>query len=133
MTMFKVGETYRTKGAGMVRIICIDMEAKRQPIVGRISDDGSNEDIVLAYTADGYYYDKYTSSHYDLILEPAIEFDVDDLVEVRDHPTGPWIKRYFARIVNGKPAVWKHGSTSATAPSSTSYITYNQCRAVKND
>lgn len=48
-------------------------------------------------------------------VEPPVDWskvEVDTKVLVRDNEDNPWLKRYFAKCINGRVYTWSNGKTS---------------------
>lgn len=56
--------------------------------------------------------EKWANSKY---VEPSVDWakvPVDTQILVRDYENHEWIRRYFARYVNGEVLAWRNGTTS---------------------
>lgn len=56
--------------------------------------------------------EKWANSEY---VEPPVDWTkvpVDTQILVRDYENHEWIRRYFARYVNGEVLAWRNGTTS---------------------
>lgn len=56
--------------------------------------------------------EKWANSEY---VEPPVDWTkvpVDTPILVRDYENHEWIRRYFARYVNGEVLAWRNGTTS---------------------
>lgn len=61
------------------------------------------------------------------------EVKVDTPILVRDYESGKWIKRYFAKFVDGKVYAWGDGATSWTADGECDVTSWNHAKLAESE
>lgn len=68
--------------------------------------------------------------------EPEVDWSkvkVDTPILVRDYESGKWIKRYFAKFVDGKVYAWGDGATSWTADGECDVTSWNHAKLAESE
>jgi len=107
---------YRTLGGRSVRILCVDRNSLRFPVIALVQDDKEDHEEALSFTSEGTF--RHTGTTHCLDLVEVSEWDaftVDEQVMVSDYPNSGWVRRYFAGISEaGFPMAFPGGRTSWT-------------------
>ena len=114
MMELEIGKIYLTISGCKVRILATDIKNENYPIIGALSFN-NNEEEILSWTKEGKIYKSSSEVNKDdLISEYSFWNDVkvDTKVLVRNYDSDEWVKRYFAKYQDGHVYVYDFGATS---------------------
>jgi hypothetical protein len=84
----EVGKTYLTRGGGSVRVLCVDRQGTKLPVVGLMSSPVIQGEVVMTYTKEGTHHIDDSPSQHDL-MPPVEKFSFTKYVNVFRHPDKP--------------------------------------------
>jgi len=123
-----MNKKYRTRSGNEVRVLCVDRQSYDGfPVVYlRKFCDAEFIEVCLE---NGKFYTNEIPSGLDLIeVSPYEDFEINDIVMVRDRDTDMWKRRHFAGVdEDGRALCFPNGASSWTSDS-ISTNAWNQCR-----
>jgi hypothetical protein len=121
--MIDMNKTYRTVAGQDVRILCVDCSGEF-PVIGLITRcSHPRHEVVHGWDSHG---NQGSHPNYNLVeVTPWDDFEIDELVMVRNG-NGPWLRRYFAGVDEGRASSWEWGRTRWTAYGGR--VTWDECR-----
>lgn len=123
-----MNKKYRTRSGNEVRVLCVDRQSYDGFPVVYLRKSCDVEFTEVCSENGKYYYDE-TPSGLDLIeVSPYEDFEINDIVMVRNEDIYMWKRRHFAGVDEDGRALCFHNGASSWTSDSISTNAWNQCR-----